>query len=93
MCFWEDWVDLGSTENFCYQYPIFECIFFDNFIDKTSTYKIIASVKCRPRTKKSINIKGRKLSILALMYTFGGQNRTSFYVPEHKVSVYSTWDV
>ena len=55
------------------------------------------SVHFSVRTKTLDYIKVRKLSILVLKCTFLGKNRlykrNSFRVPEHKVCVYSTWDV
>ena len=70
------------------KYPTFEDIF--SYFNEQNKYKIRVSVHCRSHTKKLINIKLKKLSILAIKCTFFGQNL--FHVPEP--SFYSsTWDI
>ena len=55
------------------KYPTF-WVFFSYFRWQNK-YKIIVFVHCKVRTKKSLNIKLRKLSILVLKCTCFGQSR------------------
>jgi hypothetical protein len=52
--------------------------FFSMFL-WAKKYIIRFSAHCRVRTKKLINIKVRKMSILAMKCTFLGQNRLNIY--------------
>ena len=68
------WVDrFGPFWKVCtanlLNYSTFE-VFFHIFMGKTRTYKIRVSVYCSVRTKKSIFIKVRKMSILTIKCPF-----------------------